>query len=323
MVNVEIQVTPFALNGGIYTVISVDECNEWLSGRSSKFNSYVIQKPISKWMCPYRERVFAWHGFLPSFVNEIYDDKYSFWFSGTMTDYFFFEREIYYQAKHMISQPIQVDVNLKNCLDMCRISKELETILKELYYNSTISKMQKHQIRYLRRWLNSVNAEITKLDALSTLSYSVIKAQPEGVDVSDADLRPIIPEAYVFLASDKDEYKHEWIFDAISCLKKFKPGQLDHTHIFAWTILDSQENNVFEKLIDECRKNNISIKDIKVFASESQIKKYMNKEMGQYVFQEQNVNNAVNIIEDSIIHDNASEEVICGYRKFQNMIFCR
>lgn len=199
MVNVEIRVTPFALDSNRYTTIIVDKHSEWLSGSNSKFFSYVIQKPIRRWMCPYRERVFVWPGFLPALVKEINEDTYCFQFSGTEEDYSFFEREIRYQAEHTIFDRLKIDVNLKENIDVVRISIDIQNLLKELYDNSTISRTQKHQLRYIRKQLHSPDFEIIANEETCISQFSMIQVRPKDTDLSDAVLNSVFPVVYIFL----------------------------------------------------------------------------------------------------------------------------
>lgn len=53
------------------------------------------------------------------------------------------------------------------------------------------------------------------------------------------------------------------------------------------------------------------------------MQQYIDKDIGRFIFWEQNVNNAIRIIEDSILHDNASEDAVYGYQNFRNQIFVR
>jgi len=321
MVNVEIRVTPFALDRGRYTTIIVDQHNEWLSGNNSKFFSYVIQKPIRRWMCPYRERVFVWHGFLPALMKEINEDAYSFQFSGTQEDYAFFERELRYQAEHSALERLKIDVSLKENIDMARISDDIQSILRELYDNSTISKTQKRQLRYIRKQLKPSGFGIMMNEEPCTSTFSMIQVRPEDTDLSDVVLKSVSPVVYIFLM--RADIDMACLPEVISYLKKLDYEQLDHTYIYLYGSSCIVESGWFTRLTNTLRKNGIYVKGIKTFESVLQIQEYLSKDIGRSIFWEQNVNDAIHMIEDSILHNNASEDVVHGYQNFRNSVFAK
>lgn len=106
-------------------------------------------------------------------------------------------------------------------------------------------------------------------------------------------------------------------------MKKLNYEQLDNTYIYLYASFCTGGSNSFTKLADAFRKNHVYVKIIKIFESESQMQQYIDKDIGRFIFWEQNVNNAIRIIEDSILHDNASEDAVYGYQNFRNQIFVR
>lgn len=321
MVSVEIRVTPFAVERNRYTTIIVDNDYKWLSGSNSKFFSYVIKKPMRRWMCPYRERVFVWPGFLPALMKEVNEDAYSFQFSGTKEDYAFFEREIRYQEKNLAIEELKIDVSLKENMDIARISDGMKGILNELHDNSTISKTQRQQLKYVRKQLNPSGAGIMVNEEISDAQFSMLKVWPKDSGLSDMILNPVIPVVFIFLI--RDDMDMERLPDIISYLKSLGYAQSEHTYLYFYGTICTKESGWHTKLTDVLRKNHIYVKKIETFASKMQIRQYMEKDISQILFWEQNVGHAIQIIEDSISGNNASEDAIQGYRDFRNQIFVK
>lgn len=161
MVNVDITVSPFPFIDGHFTQMVVDGNAQWIS-ENSRFCSYVMRKPMRKWMGAYSERIHSWKGFLSSLVNELNEYEINFRFSGTKYDYEFFSSEIQIQSSLSSETRDRIKVEFKKEIQIVSMADCLIKLLEEAYDYASVGKKIRNQLRFFRDILKNVHISIAK-----------------------------------------------------------------------------------------------------------------------------------------------------------------
>lgn len=320
MVNLQIQVTPFAIENGRYTRLFFKE-GDWTIEKNSRLYSYICLHPIRCWMYPYQDRIFNWKGFLPNIVKELNDSSYRFEFIGTIDDYNYFKREIEHQSMWNQFCNDRFEVLYKKHIQILELSIKMKKIIQEVCDNSIIPKPELKKLNYIRKILTSgtFNAELVELQRnADIILFNLIQKEYTKLHIGDSFYKYT---PYFIVAPCYNG--RQSIYTAISFLNNMNSTQQHNTSIFLYFLNSSAipTGEYVDQWYLTLRENGISVKTIKVFKTKDILDQYLNSEDGFQDLKELMIVNAIDIVREGIEHGDVSEEAMNDFSEFKTMLF--
>ena len=97
MREIKIYVYPFQRTDGRTTRLIIDGIE--IDNPDNRLHQFVVKKPVSKWLCPDRKKLFVWKGFFHELALELNASAYRITYYGTKEGYDEFSDEVERQRK--------------------------------------------------------------------------------------------------------------------------------------------------------------------------------------------------------------------------------
>ena len=112
MKKIELFIIPYAKENAVKTRLVVD--GNKIDSKDNRLTNLVVYQPMSRWLTPYKKKLFMWEGLLPEIIEEFNDKSVQFQFHGCKADYLLFRKNILEQQLKLNRNGGAVEVELEH-----------------------------------------------------------------------------------------------------------------------------------------------------------------------------------------------------------------